>query len=253
MELLKTEGVVLKRTKVGDNDVILTVFSRDKGLIQVSVKGARSLKSRLSAGSALFTYAEFVLKPGRTMYSVSSAEPKESFYQLATNIERLAFATYISDLTAFCVREEGGDERLFSILLNTLYLFANSQRDLRLVKCVYELKLLDCIGLAPELSGCVRCGDVAEIDYLSPAEGGLLCRSCKRAEDMARPLDEQSLIAMRYILYSDDKRAFAFSAGEQVTKMLEDHIEAFVRTHIDRDFYSLTYLNTILGKDEKLR
>ena len=251
MELIKTDGVVLKRTNVGDNDVILTVFTDRMGVVQASAKGVKSLKSRLAAGSALFTYAEFVLKPGRSMYSVSSCEPKESFYSLSTNIERLAFATYIADLTAYAVREEVPDERLLSLLLNTLYLFANSQRDLKIIKCVYELKLLSYIGFAPELSGCVRCGDVSDIDYISAAIGGLLCTNCKTAQDRAKKLSEQCLIAMRYIIYTEDKRSFAFSASESVTEELENHIESFIKEHIDKDFYSLTYLNMILGKPQK--
>lgn len=251
MELIKTEGVVLRRTNVGDNDVILTIFTAQRGVLQASARGVKSLKSRLAAGSALFTYGEFVLRPGRSMYSVASCEPKESFYNLAANIERLAFATYIADLTGFVVREESVDGRLMPILLNTFYLLANSQRELRLVKCVYELKLLHYTGFAPDLSGCVRCGDVADVDYLSPAAGGLLCGECRIAEDLARPLSEQCLIALRYILYSDDRRAFAFQASAAVTEELEKHIEAFIRAHIDRDFYSLTYLNMILGKDRE--
>ena len=251
MEIIKTDGVVIKRTNVGDNDVILTVFTEKMGVIKASARGVKSLKSRMAAGSALFTYGEFVLKQGKNMYSVSSCEPKESFYNLATNIERLAFATYIADLTGYTVREEAPDGQLMSLLLNTLYLIANSQRDLRLIKCVYELKLLNYLGLEPDLSGCIYCQDVNNVDYISAKVGGLLCPDCRTPADGARPLSEPSLIAMRFIIYSDDKRAFAFRAAETVTDELEGHIEAFIREHIDREFYSLEYLNMILGKTDK--
>ena len=60
MEFLKTDGVVLRRTSVGDNDVILTIFTAEKGVLQASAHGVKSLKSRLAAGCALFTYGEFV-------------------------------------------------------------------------------------------------------------------------------------------------------------------------------------------------
>ncbi len=248
MEFLKTDGVVLRRTSVGDNDVILTIFTAEKGVLQASAHGVKSLKSRLAAGCALFTHGEFVLASGKSMYRVRSCEPKECFYNLATNIERLAFATYIADLTGYSVKENLADRRLLSLLLNTFYLLANSQRELRTVKCVYELKLLSYIGFAPDLSGCVRCGDVVHVDYLSPTAGGLLCGDCRSVQDRAKPLSEACLIAMRYILYSEDKRAFAFRTGTAVTEELENHIETFVREYVDRDFYSLTYLNMIIGK-----
>lgn len=248
MEFLKTDGVVLKRTNVGDNDVILTIFTAEKGVLQATAHGVKSLKSRLAAGCALFTYSEFVLAAGKGMYRVRSCEPKECFYNLATNIERLAFATYLADLTGYSVQENTADKRLLSLLLNTFYLLANSQRELRTVKCVYELKLLNYLGFAPDLSGCVRCGDVVHVDYLSAGAGGLLCGDCKTAQDKAKPLSEPCLIALRYILYSEDKRSFAFRTGDAVTEELENHIEALVREYINRDFYSLTYLNMVIGK-----
>ena len=39
MEIIKTDGVVIKRTSVGDNDVILTVFTEKLGVIKRQQKG----------------------------------------------------------------------------------------------------------------------------------------------------------------------------------------------------------------------
>ncbi len=51
MAYVKASGVVLKRTKVGDNDAILTVFTDSLGIIKVSAKGIKSLKNKSFAGA----------------------------------------------------------------------------------------------------------------------------------------------------------------------------------------------------------
>ncbi len=247
MELIKTKGVVIKQTKTRDNDLILTLFTKDLGVIQASARGARGFKNRLSAGTSLFAYSEFVLYPGRSMYKVNSCDLLESFYSLTGNIERLAFAAYIADLTGYTVQEEADTDRLLSLFLNTFYLFARWGGELRIVKCVYELKLLDFLGFAPDLGGCVCCG-AASTEFFSAAEGGLLCQECQRELKSGVPVSNACRDAMRHVLYSDDKKAFAFRLSADVLNELERHVAAMLTEYIDHDFYSLTYLNMILGK-----
>ncbi len=247
MDLIKTSGVVIRRTKVKDNDLILTIFTKDLGVIRASARGARGFKNRLAAGTALFAYSDFVLYPGRELYKVNSCELLESFYSLTANIERLAFATYIADLTGYAVQEEAGTERLLSLFLNTFYLFAKWGGELRTVKCVYELKLLDFLGFTPCLEGCVSCGG-AETPYFAAEEGGLLCAACQKELQTGRPVSAACLDAMRHVLTSDDKRAFAFRLSPDVLEELEQHVAGLLSVFIDHDFYSLTYLNTVLGK-----
>lgn len=247
MELLKTTGVVIKQTRVKDNDLILTLFTKDFGVIKASARGAKGFKNRLSAGTSLFAYSEFILCPGREMYRISSCDLLESFYSLTSNIERLAFATYVADLTGYTVQEEEGTERLLSLFLNTFYLFARWGGELRAVKCVYELKLLEFLGFSPCLFGCVNCGE-SKPSHFSPSEGGLLCEICARACRDARPISAPCLSAMIHILESDDRKAFAFRLSPGVLHELEYHVGALLSECIDHTFYSLDYLNTILGK-----
>jgi len=247
MELVKTCGVVIRRTKVKDNDLMLTIFTKDLGVIRATARGACGFKNKLAAGTALFAYSEFLLYPGREIYKVNSCELLESFYSLTANIERLAFATYIADLTGYAVQEEGGTERLLTLFLNTFYLFAKWGGELRTVKCVYELKLLDYLGFTPYLSGCVPCGN-QEAPYFDAKEGGLLCKTCHGEMHRGRKISIACRDAMRYIFGSDDKRAFAFRLSPDVLEELEGHTAALLSAFIDHDFYSLTYLNTVLGR-----
>lgn len=244
MELLKTTGVVIRQTKVKENDLIITIFTKDFGVIRAAAKGARGFKNQRAAGTSLFAYSEFVLLPGKDLYRVQSCDLIESFYSLTSNIERLAFATYIADLTGYTVQEEEGTERLLSLFLNTFYLFARWGGELRTVKCVYELKLLEYLGFSPYLEGCTLCGK-EDTAYFSPKEGGLVCENCHSVQ--MQKISPACKNAMQYILESDDKKAFAFRLSPEVLYELEYHVGSLLTSSIDHTFYSLDYLKTVLG------
>ena len=86
MELLKTTGVVIRQTKVKENDLIITIFTKDFGVIRAAAKGARGFKNQRAAGTSLFAYSEFVLLPGKDLYRVQSCDLIESFYSLTSNV-----------------------------------------------------------------------------------------------------------------------------------------------------------------------
>ena len=53
---------------------------------------------------------------------------------------------------------------------------------------------------------------------------------------------------MEYILASDDKKAFAFRLSSEVLYELEYHVGRMLTECVDHTFYSLDYLNKVLGK-----
>ena len=47
---LKTEGIVLRETEYKDNDKLLTVLTREDGLLTVKARGVKSRGSKLRSG-----------------------------------------------------------------------------------------------------------------------------------------------------------------------------------------------------------
>lgn len=248
MELTKTTGVVLRRTTVGEGDALLTILTRDMGVIKASVKGAKNYKNRNSAGTAPFSYSEFVLHPGREIYRVNSCLLLESFYNLSTNIERLAFANYAAELASYVAGEGSEDSELLPFVLNTFYLFANSDKSLRLVKSVFELGLLSRIGFSPQLLECYVCGKKDELMFISARAGGVCCAEHAHKMPDEQRISKPCLMAMRHISSSLPGKAFSFTLSQKACCELEEIVELFMKEYIARDFYSHTYLNKIIGK-----
>ena len=244
---IKTKGVVLHRTFVGEKDAIIKILTENSGVISASAKGVKSMKSKLSAGCSLFSYSDFLLTESKGRYIVTSASLLEGFYGLSANIERLSYATYAAEAAAAISPDPEDARAIIPLLLNTFYLFSNSQKNLRLIKCVFELRLLCLLGYAPELCGCVECGDTEELCFFSPAEGGIVCRSCGNIPD-AQIITPDTLTAMRYAHDADDKRAFSFALPQTNIDEFESITEKMLENLIGYRLSSLNYLKQIAGR-----
>jgi DNA repair protein RecO (recombination protein O) len=68
----------------------------------------------------------------------------------------------------------------------------------------FQLKLMDHLGIAPELTGCVACGsaDLGGSTSLSARRGGLVCRRCRAAEG-GRRLGADAVAFLREAAFGD--------------------------------------------------
>ncbi len=74
MVIFNTQGIVLRTSRYSENDVILTIFTRNLGKVSAIAKGAKRNKSALLPSAQLFAYSNFTLKKQRGMYRVSQSE-----------------------------------------------------------------------------------------------------------------------------------------------------------------------------------
>ncbi|HOO26055.1 MAG TPA: DNA repair protein RecO, partial [Clostridiales bacterium] len=95
---INTEGLVIRERSVGENDRLITVLTRDYGLVKAFANGAKRLKSRSQSATQLLAYSSFVFYQGRDSYTVNDARSIEIFFKLRQDIEKLSLAQYFCEL-----------------------------------------------------------------------------------------------------------------------------------------------------------
>ena len=55
------EGIVLKERSVGEQDKFIDILTKEKGVIEVSVKGAKKINGKTGGSAQLFAYSRFCL------------------------------------------------------------------------------------------------------------------------------------------------------------------------------------------------
>ena len=111
--LYQTEGIVLNRMEVGEADRILTVFTKEFGMLRLFARGVRRVSSKLNKFLNLFSYGRFGFVSGKDTWHLVDAEDIGRFED--GKLETLGHAANF--LERFC-RGEGKDTGLWEALLD---------------------------------------------------------------------------------------------------------------------------------------
>lgn len=237
MQNLTVKGLVLRQTNYGESDRILTIFTHETGIITAIAKGVRKYKSHRGGAANLFCFGEYELVSGKNMYSLRSAKLINNFYGISESIEKLSLAAYLCDLTEFFVSDTENEPDVLKLILNTLFVIANKNRNLFLIKAVFELKLLSLTGYNIDPFFCIKCHK-SEAYTFSSQLGGMLCKDCcTNYHIYSTPVME----AVKYIFTNDTKNIFTFSIGDKYIKELNTLSEQFIFKISEHNFKSLSY------------
>lgn len=245
---LKTDGLIIKNLNVGEADRIVTILTREKGVIRASARGARRVNSRLSTATRLFCYSNFTFFKSHEKYIIDDAEPLEFFLGLNDNLEKLALAQYFAQLDGFLAPEEEPAELYLRLILNALHLIINSSKPLKLIKAVFELRILTMSGYMPDIVACRLCGTYEEDTmYLDPLSGTLLCSHCAVNEHIGEraAMSKGALAAMRHAVYADFSKIFSFSLPQPALEELSKASQRYLLNQIERSFPTLDFYNGI--------
>ena len=240
------KGLVLRTAEYREADKMMTILTAEGGKISASASGARRKGSRLAAASQPFTYAEFTLFSNHGRYSVNAAETLEQFFGLGQELEKLALASYFSELLEETSDEDVASPDMLRLGLNALYALSKQLYPDVLVKSAFELRLMALAGYAPQLAACAgcACGEGAVFDVKN---GVLLCSACAALHPGGAhaPLTPGMLGAMRYILGADLKKLFSFHIGEEELSALAALTERYVSVQLDRGFKTLSIYHSL--------
>lgn len=255
---MKTDGLIIRDLNVGEDDRIVTILTRERGIVRASARGARRVKSRLSVATRLFCYSDFTLFKGREKYIIDDAETIEFFMGVDKDLERLSLAQYFAQLCASIAPEEEKAEPFLRLMLNALSFIKNGKRPLPLIKAAFELRMLTMAGYMPDIIACRSCGSYeADRMFLDPVSGTLLCCDCQAAvrqnegiapEAKKKPvLSKGALAAMRHIVFADFEKLFSFSLPDAATGELTFAVQEYLLAQLERSFPTLEFYNSLVG------
>ena len=89
MGTIKTNGIIILESNMGDFDKMLTMLTPGQGKISCIAKGARRPKSSLLAGTQFLCFGEYIMYKGAETYSINSCETIEMFYNIRIDLDKL--------------------------------------------------------------------------------------------------------------------------------------------------------------------
>lgn len=234
MSIIKTKGIILAQSNMGDNDQMVTLLTLDVGKIGCAAKGAKSLKSNLMAGTQFLCFGEYIIYKGISSYKISSCEPIEIFYNLRLDYEKLKYASEISKVIMDVTNENENSYKVLQLLLNTLYMLSSTDKNMDFILSIFKIRLLSIIGFRPIINSCLNCYN-KNVSYFSIMDDGFKCQNCGKVDRSAIAISTGTVKAIRYIIKSDAKKIYSFDINDESKLQLK--------------IVSKLYLNKCLGKE----
>ena len=243
---LKTQGLVLRVTEYRDSDAMLSVLTRDRGLMSFKARGVRSRRSQLKPACQLLAYSEFTLLERQGYYTVSEAVCLEMFQSMRDDIELLSLCSYFAQAAELLSQQDVNDGEVLSLTLNAIYALCKLKKPQPLVKAAFELRMMVIAGFCPMVDGCAVCGS-ASPDRFDVAGGMSVCSGCSDPGSLRLPISPACLAAMQYITTCEAKKVFSFALQPQALKELSDVTETYFLTQLERGFYTLDFYKSLLA------
>lgn len=232
--LIEVEGFILKETPYGESSKIINVFTKEKGLIGIMCKGAKSMKSKLRASTQVFTYGVFNLYYKEDKLSnLVSVDIIDHLKNIRSDLTKMSYLTYICELT-YQILKESKDQKIYEDFIATILKIENNL-DVEVLTNILELKYLPLLGVGLNLDGCSICANKTDIVTISASSGGLICKKCFNNEII---VDSKIIKLMRLYYHADINNL----KNIKVNKEEKQIINKFINDYYDQ--YTGLYLNS---------
>lgn len=238
-------ALVLRKTKLGEADLILSLLAEDGRQVRAVAKGARKPKSRFGARVEPYTVLDALLHTGRTLDILAEAEIERSYEGVRSDLDRSACAAVVADLLDKISVEGQTEEQLFGLALATLdALETDETGDLLAVTLAFLVKAMAMQGYRPELTACASCAsDATGGSSFSLAAGGVLCPRCGGLDATALRISCEVRDALAAMLQSKMADVPALGVEGEVQREALALLRAFVTYHVPARLKALEALD----------
>lgn len=239
-------GLILRRTKLGETDVIATILAEDGSQYKAVAKGARKPTSSFASRLEIFAVATILLAQGKSLDIVKEVRLVDGNYRLRYDLIRSSAASPLVELLAKATFQDQPTPRLFALATSTLTAIGKTEEDPLVLTTAGLLKALAFLGFKPIFRECVECGtplDLAATDRqpFSYFDGGSICPHCAARHETTL-FDAAMLQWCDALLYSTLDEASTFQVPERTIHDALRFIDEWIRIHLGFTLRSLTFI-----------
>lgn len=232
--MIEVTGFILSEIPYGDTSKIINIFTKD-GVIGCIAKGAKSLKSNLRVNTTKFTYGKFIINKKQDKLSLlTEAYSIDELVNIKANLLLITYLSYIVELTNQVIKQTSDYESLYNLFINVI-LKMNNNLNPKVLTNIYELKVLDYLGVGINFNSCNICGSTKSIITIDGDIGGYVCSNCYTNETI---YDNKTIKMLRMYYLIDVSTISELKISDNVI----NNIDKFINIYYDR--YTGLYLKS---------
>ena len=239
-------GMVLSSMPVGEYDKRLVILTAERGKISAFSRGSRRQNSTMLGATEPCVFGKFTLTEGAKSYTLVGADIQKYYMELRTDIESAYVAFYCLEFASVTTRENLEARQILNLLAATLNALCKKKIPLKLIRRIFELKMLVFNGEYPQVFQCVKCGRTEELQDFSTDMLGTVCTRCKKYTRRTLPVMASTLYALQYVISADIDKLYAFTLKEDVSKEFEFIVDYCVRKVLEQPLKSAKMLDLVI-------
>lgn len=253
MSSFSTPAIILRRIDYGDDDLIISFMTLNKGKISAIAKSAKKSKKRFAGILEPFSIIEGVFSTGKgkgRLPVLQEAVLKYPLGVLRANFLKTAYASYWAELIDKWQEEAQYQSDVYHLLWYVLKeLDANSAQEAAL-SVLFQMRFITLSGYGPNLYHCSICKKgLEEVKkpkmILDIKRGGLVCDTCKGQTGATLSLSKGTIKQLLWIENGTLDKAKKIKLDHLAIRESLDFLEAFVPYHLGKSPRSLTFLRKI--------
>ncbi len=216
----RVTAVVTHAVAYRDNDLIVTLVTRERGRLGALARGARKNSKRFGGALEVGSRIDAEVDEGArgALVTLSECELRANPARLRRDLDTLSLALYACDVARQMCREEEPAEQLYHALEAVLEGLSQAGAGAASLATI-DLCLLTSQGFGPQTAGCLKCGTgLMAGAFFSVEEGGLVCREHRREGD--------AMLGVKAVVMLREMAARALG---------DDEVEAFVEGSLEAD------------------
>lgn len=240
-------ALVLRKTKLGETDLIITLLAEDGSCLRAVAKGARKPRNSFSACLDLYSLVDVHCARGKNLDIVKEARRVDARAYGAWGLEQSLCAAPVAELVSAIAQEGLAIPRLFDMACAAFESIESADpADALALSAAALIKCFAYAGVRPCLSTCVSCGRDIDINrsdtvLFSLIDGGIVCETCQRPSD-ALAVDSQLVAWCAALLYATFDQIEKMECPASMSFACLDLCGRFAYVHLGTRLKSLAVL-----------
>ncbi len=157
--MVKTQGIVLRSVWVADSRLLVTLFTKDLGVVSCGVRVSKS--ARRGGARALWQVLSVVdlevdWRVGRDVQSVREARLAFAWGSMTFHPVKMVVVLFLGEFLSHALKGEGMNEPLYDFLLNSLRWYDEATEGYASFHLVLLMRLTRFLGFWPNVMGVAK-------------------------------------------------------------------------------------------------
>lgn len=246
-----TDAINLKSYNLSENDKIIVMYSKEKGLIKGVAKGCKKPKSKLGARMDLLVANTIMLYKGKNMDTIQEARSVNNFKETRKDMDKLFYSMYVSEIVNnFGHEDDPCSKEIYELFYKALEKIsdAKDKKEILIAVIKFQLKIMEISGFGVELDSCLCCKEqiLQEDMYFSPKMGGVFCKECNETFGIKVKLHHKLRNFLLAMLQFDFNHQSDYDkkATEKVCTVCFELLKDYVQIHCPKQFKTTKILQT---------